>query len=107
MSVWLDKKPAEDKLLSEIAKKCGNCVFCSRAEIFLPYADLNRLQNVARDVMSAKPGSVLLHSEGVIDVLTLLEHFQNEKVYCRRERCWTHFLDVACCFWQPRKNSGV
>jgi len=97
--------PANKKV--DIPKKCGNCLFCSRCEIYLPGAGFSGLQNVARDILNAKPGPALLKSEKIIDMLVVLEKLQSEKVYCHRERCWTHFMDIACSFWQPRKNGNV
>lgn len=100
-------KPAETRLLKinleKESKGCGTCKFCSRYEISLYGEDIATLQNAAKEILNAKPGGPLLRSEYVINVLTVFERLQREKVYCRQEHCWTHFLEPACALWQPRE----
>lgn len=85
-------------------RRCGNCNFTSQFEIILYPEEMLKLRNATQKILSSQQDGCI-KSDDIIDILTCIETFKNKKCYCKREKIWTHFLDVACSLWQPRKNS--
>jgi hypothetical protein len=99
-------KPAVTRFLKlnleKESKRCGTCFFCSKYEITVYSNDYAKLKAAAKEILDVKPNGVILRSESVIALLCLALTWQNEKVHCRKEHVWTHFLGPACSFWMPR-----
>jgi len=40
----------------------------------------------------------------LFEVLALLHWMARQKIYCKKERSWTHFFDEPCYAWQLREE---
>lgn len=89
--------------LEQDAKRCGNCGFCETYQVLIYQKDMIRLKRAAEQILAATTGGPVLKSEHVLNLLCIAERFNRKKVYCHKEKAWTHLLDTACSLWRPRE----
>jgi len=91
--------------LEREARRCGNCRFCERIELFYENADLERLRIAAQHILETNPEKPMVKSDDIITLLAVHGKLALKKIYCYKEWAWVNLLELACAFWKPQDRT--
>jgi len=92
--------------LEKKLKCCGTCCWCPKIQFYIHNEEMQALKEASQTLLNATPWKII-PIKNVVTLLGFLKRLEQERTFCRKQRCWTHMLDCDCSLWQPRNEDTL
>jgi len=95
------------KLLLDPSKVCGTCTHIRPCLGLIDTLEFRAKLKRAVQLLEAEKDTMenISIDNNLFEVLAQLNWMQKRKLYCKKEKSWTHLFDTACYAWQPKIHS--